>query len=158
MASTWTKAAIVRRKFKAGRQRQTDLVLTPTRAVLEGYILLHELQKAMVEAGLPEEDVHAALVLITPGVPGGVDKIYVLPFPDMNRLPELYGKVRKLHDAAGVVPLGIVVSQTDRETQDPKSTGAVWVQPWLTGTRAARALLKARQVCANGGEGESKFN
>jgi hypothetical protein len=160
MASTWTKAGMVRRAFKAGKPRQKDLLLTPKRAMFEGYILLSEIQDAMSKAGLSANDVQAALVFMTQDSPGA-DLIYVAPIPETKQLPELYSKVKKLEKDGGWVPLGIAVKQVDREAyepKDPRSGAVVWVQPWLTNPRAARALLKARSAFAEGEEGKSAFD
>lgn len=161
MAGTWTKAAKVRRAFKAGRQRQNDLLLTPRRAMFEGYILLHEIQDAMREAGLSENDVQASLVLMTTEPSEGSDLICVLPIPETKRLPQLYGKLRKLETEERWVPLGIAIQQLDREAydpRDPKSGAVVWVQPWLANPRAARALITARNAIAEHKEGKSAFS
>jgi hypothetical protein len=86
-------------------------VLTPTRAILEGSIVLHDLQNAMREARLSEDDVKAALVLISDA--GEHDLIYVASLPPtVECLPEIYGKVKKLEGVWR--PLGLVFVQTDR--------------------------------------------
>lgn len=38
------------------------------------------------------------------------------------------------------------------------SKGVMWVEPFLTGPRAVRALIEARRVCGDGKEGKSTFN
>jgi hypothetical protein len=157
MAGTWTKAAKVRRAFKAGRQRQKDLLLTPERAMFEGYILLREIQTAMRDAGLPEADVQTVLVLMTTDT-SGADLIYAAPIPETKQLPVLYRKLKKLEKEGQWIPLGIVVQQLDREEKDPKSKGAVWVEPWLTGPRAVRALIAARGAVSDNREGKSTFS
>ena len=160
MASTWTKAAKVRRAFKAGKKRQKDLVLTPERAMLEGYMLLRDIQKAMSEAGLSEKDVQAALVLMTTDS-SGTDLIYAAKIPEMKYLPELYGKLRKLEKEGHWVPLGVALKQFDREAydaRDPKSGAVVWDQPWLMNPRAARALIAARNAIAEDREGKGTFS
>lgn len=160
MAETWTKAAKVRRAFKAGKKRQKDLLLTPERAMFGGYIRLIEIRKAMAEVGLPASDVQAALVLMTTDN-AGADLIYATPLPETKRLPELSGKLKKLEKEGKWVPLGIVIQQRDREAcdpKDPKSIGAMWVEPWLTGPRAVRALTAARNAIAKGEEGKIDFN
>ncbi len=153
MAATWTKAALVRRAFKAGPPRRKDLVLAPTRAMFEGCILLNGLQVAMRDAGLSEKDVQAALILMSP--PGGdADLVNILPIPETKRLPELYAKVKKL-EAEGWLPLGAAIKQIDREAydpKDPKSGAVMWVQPWLTNPRATRALFAARAAFGEGSE------
>ena len=62
MAGTWTKAALVRRRIKAGRPSRVNEILTPLQAANR---LVNEVEKArslMVEAGLAPEDVKAGLV------------------------------------------------------------------------------------------------
>lgn len=140
MAGTWTKASEVRRKFRAGKPRQNDLVIAATRSVLEGNILLYGVQEEMRNKGLSEKDVDAALILITPESSG--DFIYVVPFPEIKRLPEMYGKVQRLEKAEGVLPLGVAIRQEDRESEET----VVWVQPWLVNPRAVRAANKARRM------------
>jgi hypothetical protein len=161
MAGTWTKAAKVRRVFKAGARRQKDRVLTPIAAIHEACILLDNLRNAMQAAKLSANDVQAALILVTPETPH-MDFVYVLPIPQPEKLPELFAKVAKIEGK--ILPLGIAVRQIGREPndlkdpKDPKSGAVVWVQPFLTGPRAERALLKARQVFADGKEAKSTFN
>ena len=119
--------------------------------------LLHKLQKAMSKEGLSENDVQAALVLINEGM----GLIYMLPLPETKHIPELYGKLKKLEKDGHWSPLGIAIKQLDRETadqKDPMSGAVVWVHPWLTSPRAARALIKARSIMAEGQEGKSTFN
>ena len=157
MAATWTKAAVVRRAFKSGRQRQKDLLLTPTRAILEGSIVLHELQTAMRDAGLLEEDAKAALVFVSDA--GSSDLIYVAPLPEVEGLANLSGKIKALQGVWR--PLGLVFWQRDREAEipgDPKSGAVGWVQPWLTDQRSARALIAARDVVSKGQDGQQSFN
>jgi hypothetical protein len=161
MAATWTKAGKVRRAFKAGRQRVKDRVLTPTAAIYEACILLDELRNAMVEAKLSKDDVQAALVLMTPETPGRENTIYVLPIPQPKKLPELFAAVGKVEKPGKILPLGIAVRQLDHEAKnprDPKSGAVVWVQPFLTGPRAEKALIKAREIFAEGTGGKSTFN
>jgi hypothetical protein len=155
MESTWTKAAIVRRKFKAGPSRRKDIVHTPTRAVLEAWILCHELQTAMKTEGLSEEDAQAVLVLLD-----GTDATYSFAVPAMDSLPELYGKVKALQEAGTVVPVGVLFKQFDREAEDrkTKSGAVVWAHPWLVGLRESRALLNARDRYANLKPGENLSN
>jgi len=146
MASTWTKAAMVRRKFKAGPQRKKDYVLTPLRSILEGAIMLHELQIAMKDAGLLESDVQAALVLrLTPSEPGKPNETHLQPIPGTENLHLLYGRVKKLEARGRVEPLGLVIKQNDREARGPEGEAVVWVQPWLVDIQASLALLAMRQ-------------
>ena len=151
MAGTWTNAGEVRRKFKAGKPRQKDLLIAPTQSVLEGYILLDQVRNAMREKGLSENDIEGALVLITPE--SSADVVYVLPFPEVKKLPYLYGGVQRLDSAEHVVPLGIVIRQEDREAEET----VVWVQPWLVNPRAIRAASRARRMFEHDEAGKSEF-
>ena len=159
MAGTWTKAAKVRRAFKAGRPLQKDRVLSTNAAIYEACILLDSLRTAMGAAELPVEDVRACLVLVTPEAPDLENVVFVVPIPEPNKLPELFANVAKVAKVGAVLPLGIAVWQKDRDPKAP--SGAVaWVQPFLTGPRAESALRKARQIVAEGKgkEGKSTFN
>jgi hypothetical protein len=157
MAGTWTKAAKVRRMFKAGRPRQKDRVLRPEQAIYEACLLLDDIRAAMRGAGLSADDVRAALVLMTPETAEGVDFIHVLRIPPPKKLPELFVKVSKAQKSGAVLPLGIVIGQEDHEVTDGIK-GVMWVEPFLTGPRAVRALIEARRVCGDGKEGKSTFN
>jgi hypothetical protein len=156
MALTWTRAAKVRRAFKAGRTRQKDLVLTPLRAILEASIFMDGLRAAMREAGLSDEDVRVGLVLMDEDN----DWIYVSPIPrELDGLPKMYGKIKKLEGSWR--PLGIVCGQRDRETETHGGPEAwtAWGQQWLTDMRSVKALLFARDAAGiKGGEGLHKIN
>ena len=94
MAGTWTKAAKVRRVFKGGAPRKRDLVLSPSAALLEGAAVFHYLQAAMREAGLPEEDAKASLVLVT-GFEAD-DDIHVVEALRIEELPKSYEEIKAL--------------------------------------------------------------
>ncbi len=157
MAATWTKAAKVRRAFKVGRQRQKDRVLTPVAAIHETCILLDSLRNAMDEAGLSREDVGAAVVLVTPETPDRENLVYVLKVPPPKELPKLFLEVAKIEKPGKILPLGVALWQLDRE-RDPKDGGVVWMHPFLTGPRAERALIRARQIFQEGAGGKGSFN
>ncbi len=151
MAATWTKAATVRRMFKAGRQRQNDLLYDSEEAILQGRISFLQIRKAMLAAGIATtaDDLRAALVLMTPEGAES-NEVYVLPIPrELAKLPELSVKVTKLEKSEKAVPLGLVFWQRDREAEDSD----VWVQPWLVNPRAAAATIAARKAY-----GESRGN
>jgi len=158
MASTWTQAAKVRRAFKAGRRRQKDRVLRPIAAIYEACILLDDLGQAMHDAELSPDDVGAALILMTPEAANMENIVYTLRLPKPAELPRLFAEVEKIEKLGKVLPLGIAVWQRDREATDPKNEGVVWVQPFLTGERAARALTLAKSRFVNGDGGEDRFN
>ena len=63
LASTWTEASKVRRRFKTGKPRTKDRVLTPTAAIFETCILLDDIRSEMQKVGLPADDVHAYLAV-----------------------------------------------------------------------------------------------
>src|ERR1700721_1581781 len=117
MAATWTKAGKVRRSVKAGRRLQKDRVLTPTVAIFEACILLDALRNAMREADLLEDDVRAALVLVTPETHGREDMIYVLRIPQPGKLSELFANVAKLEKPGKILPLGIAIRQVDQDSE-----------------------------------------
>ena len=94
MASTWTKAAKVRRALKAGRPLRKDRSVTPRVAIHEGCILMEKLRDAMHEAELPEEDVRAAVVLMVPHYVPSRDAVHVLRIPESEELPPLSGSCR----------------------------------------------------------------
>ena len=153
MASTWTKAAKVRRAFKAGRQRQKDLKYDCERAVLEARILNIEIRKAMIQAGITTgDDAKVALVLMTPDS-AKINRVYVLTIPrDIAGLPEVAAKAAKLEKAEKAVPLGVAIWQRDREAYDPselKSGIEVWMHLWLTSERALCASAEALKAFFN---------
>jgi hypothetical protein len=156
MAGTWTKAAKVRRAFKAGRQRQKDRVLTPIAAVYEACILLDDLRNAMADAGLERDDVRAALVLMTPETQDREHVVYVLRMPQPNQLPSVFAELEKIEKPGKILPLGLAVWQRDRELED--TPGVVWAQPFLTGDRATRALRRAGELFRDGKDGHANFN
>ena len=138
MASTWTKAASIRRKFKAGPPRRNDLVYDCERAALQGYMLFLEIRKAM-QAEIPTgaKDIRAALVLMTPE-----NLVYLLAIPKLEGLPALSAKAMQLERTEKTVPVGVAVWQRDREAQED----VVWVQPWLVNPQAERAAREAQKA------------
>ncbi len=150
MAATWTKAAKVRRAFKSGKKRRKDLVLTPRRAVIEAYVVLHELREAMARAGLSETDANGALVFLSEFQSS--DSAYVIPLPAPERMPEPYATARRLEEQLGWRPIGLILHQRDHEAftpADPKSGAYLWAQQWVISDRATKALLDARKLVAN---------
>lgn len=164
MADTWTKAAKVRRAFKAGRPSQKNRVIDPERALYEACILLGEVRDEMVDAGLSQDDVQAALVLVTPETPGRENMVYVQRVPQPEKLPELFENVAEIEKLGRVLPLGILIWQLDREIADPKENkirAVVWPHPFLIGDRATKALKRAGDIfMASSGAsgGQSAFN
>jgi hypothetical protein len=159
MAKTWTKAGMVRRRFKAGKPRQKDLVYDCENAAMHGYMLLLEVRKAMLEEGITTgtEDVRAALVLVTPDS-AKVNRIYLLAIPPrLANLPSLAAKASQLERREKVVPLGVAVWQRDREPTDEQ---IVWIQQWLVeGPRAELASREAQKAfkISEGKETETAF-
>ena len=137
MASTWTEAAKIRRTFKAGRPIKKDRVLTLSRAILEACIALNEIRDKMRDAGLPEEDVQAKLVLASEA--GTHDLVYLPTVPTIQGVPELANRL--FTSEVKWRPLGLAFWQMDREA----NSAVGWVQPWLTDERSVRALKKARE-------------
>lgn len=142
MAATWTRAAKVRRALKAGRPMKKDRSVTPRVAIHEGCILLEKLRDAMHNAELPDDDVRAALVLMVPNYVPSRDVIHVLRIPEPDELPALFRFVSSIEDSARVLTPGLGIWLRDREAGSAEG----WVQPFLTGQRAASALTKARTV------------
>lgn len=143
MASTWTAAAKVRRKFKAGRQRQNDLKYDTERAILEARIVLIEIRREMLEAGIKTagEDVNVGVILMSPDGAES-DHVFVLPMPrKLEGIAALSTKIARCLDGT-VVPVGVAIWLRDREAGDAD----VWVQPWLVNTRAARAAIVAQKA------------
>ena len=151
MAATWSRAAKVRRAFKAGRTLRKDRILTSTTAIHEACILQERLRAAMGEAGLPAEDVCASLVLMVPNYVPERDAVHVLRIPEAGDLPMLFQRVAEIEDAGRVQTLGLGVWQMDRETENTDG----WIQPFLTGQRAANGIAKAKRILveSRGGEG-----
>ena len=143
MASFWTPAAKVRRKFKAGRQRRTDLVYDSERAILEARIVLLEIRREMLEAGIKTtgEDVNVGLILMSPEGAES-DHVFVWPMPrKLEGIAALSTKIARCLDGT-VVPVGVAIWLRDREAGDAD----VWVQPWLVNARAARAAIVAQKA------------
>jgi hypothetical protein len=151
MAATWSQAAKVRRAFKAGRTLRKDRILPPTTAIHEACILQDRLRAAMAEANLPSEDVRVAVVLLVPNYVPERDAVHVLRVPEPSDLPAIFRRVQELEDDGRVQALGLGVWQRDRDSDS--HTG--WVQAFLTGDRAARAIAKACRVLVEKQGGES---
>jgi len=151
MAATWTRAAKVRRALKAGRPLRKDRTVTPRVAIHEGCILLEKLRDAMHNAELPEEDVRAAVVLMVPNYVPSRDAVHVLRIPEPEELPALFRFVSDVEDSARVLTVGLGIWLRDREA----GSTAGWIQPFLTGQRAANALTKARTILEDSEGGKS---
>jgi hypothetical protein len=162
MAGTWTKAAKVRRAFKAGPRRKTDLVYDTEEAVLQGYIALLEFRKEMVQAEIftSADDVKAALVLMSSDPETNAGAVHLLAIPRaIKNLPDLSSKAERLSKRGATVPLGVAFWQRDRE-QDTKKGKTVWIQPWLVNPCAARAAMAAQEAFeeSNGQETNASFD
>ncbi len=153
MAATWTKAAKVRRTFKAGRALRKDRILSPTMAIHEACILQERLRAAMVEAELPVEDVRTALVLMVPNYVPERDAVHVLRIPEPANLPGLFRRVEEIDETGRVQTLGLGVWQKDREI----GNAVGWIQPFLIGARAGNGMTKARKILMDSEGGESRF-
>jgi len=144
MSATWTKAALVRRQFKAGRQRKEDLEYDTERAVLESRVIFLKIRAAMSSAGIVThgDDVRVALAMMTPDT-SPEDRVFLVPIGKMENLAKTYAEASKVEAENEAVPLGAIVWQRDRE-----AGGAtyVWAQPWRVNGRAARATLAANEA------------
>ena len=149
MAATWTKAAKVRRAFKAGRQRQVDWVMDAERAFIESRLLFINLRAAMVSAGAPTTDAELRVGVVL-GTPPGFNEAVVILIPrDSNQIRMAEAKAENEQEA-GRVPMGAIVWLVDREGETSTS---VWVQPWLVGSEPTRALkVLTRAFTEVGGE------
>lgn len=157
MESTWTKAAIVRRKFKAGKKRQKDLEYDLERAILEARILFIEFRAAMLKEGIPTSAryARAALVLMTPDE-SDVNRVSALSVPrDLDGLPELADRAARLERAEKVVPLGVAIWQRDPEAGEQ----VAWVHPWRVNQRAQQAAKAAEKafVASEGKDTNAEF-
>lgn len=152
MAATWTKAARVRRAFKAGRPLRKDRILSATMAIHEACMLQERLRAAMGEADLPVEDARTALVLMVPNYVPERDAVHVLRVPEPGDLPGLFRRVEEIGETGRVQTLGLGVWQKDRETE----SNVGWIQPFLTGTRAVNGMAKARRILVETEGGESQ--
>jgi hypothetical protein len=151
MAATWSRAAKVRRAFKAGRSLRKDRILTPTVAIHEACILLERLRAAMGEAELLFEDARVSVVLMVPAYLPERDAVHVLRIPEPGELPGLFRRVEEIEETGRVQTLGLGVWQMDRETGNT----AGWIQPFLTGARAVNGMAKAQRILAETEGGES---
>jgi hypothetical protein len=155
--ATWTKAGKVRRAFKAGRPRQKNRIVSPTVAIHEACILLHELRGAMHAEGLLENDVQAALVIVTPETPDRENFVYLQVIPDPKRLPDLFASVRKIEKPEKMFIMGILLKQRDREL----GKDVVWPHHYLIGESAQKAMRKAGEMfqeLERGSGGKAAFN
>ncbi|WP_109486986.1 hypothetical protein [Occallatibacter savannae] len=163
MAATWTQAALVRRAFNAGPKRKSDRKFDDLEeAVLAAYSSFLDLRKEMLGAGLSSKDVRAALVLMTAiydGPPINAGALSLLTVPDtIKELPELLRTVERRAKNGDMAPLGVAFWQRDRDPA-AKAEKAVWVQSWLVGDRATRAVVGAREAFrdSDGRETDGQF-
>ncbi len=157
MVDTWTPAATVRRAFRAGPKRKTDLEYDLESAILHARILLIEFRAAMLKAKITTtgEDVRAALVLMTPETAES-NQVHLLSMPrQLEDLPELSTKAARLEKAYNVVPLGVAIWQRDRKA----GASTTWIHPWLVDQRAQRAANAAQKafVASEGKETKVTF-
>ena len=108
----------------------------------------------MGEADLPVEDVRTALVLMVPNYVPERDAVHVLRIPEPSDLPGLFRRVEEIEDSGRVQTLGLGVWQMDRETE----SNVGWIQPFLTGARAASGRGKAQKILVETEGGESLFS
>jgi hypothetical protein len=140
MASTWTKAAVVRRKFKAGPRRQRDIEYDVERALLECRILYTELRNAMVTAGIKTGAVDVSVGIILTAPPDAeIRFVEVLSAGgDMEAFAKQAMKAAWLEKQHKVFPIGAAFWQRDRES----GTGEVWIRSWRLGGQSALLLTE----------------
>jgi hypothetical protein len=148
MASTWTKAALVRRAFNAGPRRKSDREFEDLEdAVLAAYISFRDIRLEMKNAGLAERDTRAAFVLMTAafeGPPFNAGAAVMLTIPDtIKGLPDLLKDAERHADKGEMAPLGVVFWQRDRDER-AKESKAVWIQSWRVDPRLQRAANAVR--------------
>jgi hypothetical protein len=151
MASTWTKAALVRRAFNAGPRRKFDRQFEDLEdAVLAAYISYRDVRREMRKWGLPEADTRAAFVMMPPffGPPFNSGAAVMLRIPDsIHGLPTLLKDAQHYaKEGEGdlqMSPLGVVFWQRDQDER-AKEKESVWVQMWRVDPRLQRAANAVR--------------
>ncbi len=147
MASTWTKAALVRRAFNAGPRRKSDREFEDLEdAVLAAYVSYRDIRRAMKKAELSERDARAAFVLVDAtfaGQPFNASTAVMLPIPaTIKGIPDLL-KDTERYAKSKMVPLGVVFWQRDRDER-AKESRSVWIQSWRVDPRLHRAANAVR--------------
>ena len=147
MASTWTKAALVRRAFKSGRPRKVDLRLHWKKALLQGLIAQEDIQNAMRDQELAAEDVRVSLVLISADLKSGARQAHVWRLPmTLEDVPPIAERIEFLELTERIEAPGLIFLQRDREleTQIPgRFNQEIWTERWLMGEDAQAAMTKA---------------
>jgi hypothetical protein len=149
MAPTWTKASLVRRAFKAGPRRKSDLKLDDIEeAVLAAYSAFLDLRKEMKKTELPALDVRAALVFMAAvyeGRPFNGSPGALVAIPDtLRRIPEMLNDAERYAGEGGMDPLGVAFWQRDNDAR-AKTRITTWVQSWRVDPRISRAAEATRE-------------
>lgn len=157
MASYWSKAALVRRSFKAGPRRKMDLVYDAERAFLECRILYTELRKAMLDFGIETgaSDVSVGLVLMAPWESND-RRVYVVPAGgSLDVFAERGRKAERLEKRHSAVPIGVAFWQRDREANQEE----VWVRPWRMDSNPVMLMVEVKNAMKTekGNEFELEF-
>jgi hypothetical protein len=92
MASTWTKAVLVRRAFNAGPKRKSDRVLDAEEATLEAYMAFRAFRNEAAKSGLGSA-ARLGLMLMDTKCKGR-DEIMGVP-TKLENIAELFAKVKK---------------------------------------------------------------
>lgn len=140
MAATWTPAAVVRRAFKAGPRRKTDLVYDVERGFLECRILYIELRNAMIDAGIKTaaNDVSVGIVLMD----SNNRKAYVIPAGgNLDAFTEWAHKADRLDKKHKVIPVGVAFWQRDRESGQDET----WVRLWRVDSETAILMTDVKK-------------
>jgi hypothetical protein len=149
MASTWTRAALVRRAFNAGPRRKSDREFGDLEdALLAAYVSFRDIRREMKKAELSERDTRAAFVLMTAafeGPPFNAGVAVMLTIPDtIKGLPDLLRDAEKYANKGKMIPLGVVFWQRDRDER-AKEGKSVWIQSWRVDPRLQRAANAVRE-------------
>ena len=157
MTSTETKAAKVRRAFRAGRPEIKSREYDIESAVMTARSLFMEIRKERSLEGIDDwwDDIAVALVLMTTEE-ARKDRVYLLPISrDFDDLASLYKSAMQLKTTEKVVALGVAFWQLDREAGGETH---VWTEQWLAGPRAALAINRASEAFKESGGKETSAN
>jgi hypothetical protein len=155
MASTWTKAVLVRRAFNAGPKRKSDRVLDAEEATLEAYMAFRAFRNEAAKSGLGSA-ARLGLMLMDTKCKGR-DEIMGVP-TKLENIAELFAKVKKATKGGEVVPLGLLYWLRDDDPEAVKTPkganwdgeevemlipAVTWVKPWLVESPRARLVTEA---------------
>ena len=145
MAGTWTRGVAVKRAFKGGRKRKSDLVYSPKRALLEALVAHEEIQGAMQSEGLRRDGAWVSLVLLSENHADGETDIHILNIPDELGVDALIKHLVETGKSSTLVPVGLKFALIDLEAEETKGIWDrdVWSQQWIMSERAERALFES---------------